>query len=98
MGSSLKFYIKTIPGERVEADLTLPSPGSSILTGIVTRSDGEPAAGAVVLALDSETLLPVRHCLTDSRGFFVLGPLPGALYEIHVYDGGAPIRFVKIEL
>ena len=50
MGSSLKFYLKTIPGERVEADLTLPEEDGAILTGIVTRRDGEPASAAVVLA------------------------------------------------
>lgn len=42
MGSCLKFYLKTIPGERVELDLTLPRSEGSIVTGIVTRADGEP--------------------------------------------------------
>lgn len=98
MGSCLKFYLKTIPGERVELDLTLPRSEGSIVTGIVTRADGEPAASALVLALDAETLQPAAHCLADSQGLFALGPLPGALYSIHVYDGTAPVRVVKIEL
>lgn len=99
MGSSLKFYLKTIPGERVEADLTLPEEDGAILTGIVTRRDGEPASAAVVLALDGETMQPVGHCQTDAQGLFAIGPLPGGkLYYINVYDGAAPVRVVKIEL
>lgn len=99
MGSSLKFYIKTIPGERIEADLSLPADSGSILTGTVTRSDGEAAASVVVLALDAETLQPAGHCVTDVQGLFAIGPLEGGkLYYINVYDGSAPVRVVKIEL
>lgn len=98
MGSCLQFYIKTIPGERVETDLTLPKDSGGIITGTVIRADGEPAAAAVVLALDCESMQPVCHCLTNSQGFFVLGPLPAALYDIYVYDGASPVRVVKIEV
>ena len=99
MANSLKFYIKTIPGERVEAALTLPADARSILTGSVTRQDGEPASSAIVLVQDPDTMQPVGHCLTDAMGLFAIGPLEGGkLYYINVYDGTAPVRVVKIEL
>ena len=98
MGSCLKFYIKTAPGERVETELTLPPDAGGVVTGIISRSGGEPAAAAVVVAVACETGQPMCHCVADSQGFFVLGPLPPALYDIHVYDGAAPIRAVKIEV
>jgi len=98
MGSSLKFYIKTVPGERVEADVSLPPDGGGVLTGTVVRADGEPAPGVVVLALDAGTMQPVCHGLTDAHGFFILGPLPAALYQVQVYDGAAPVRTVRITL
>ncbi len=97
MGSLLRFYIKPVPGERVEAQLTLPPPAGGIVTGTVTRWDGEPAPGAVVLAVDCESRQPALHTTADDQGFFVLGPLPGKLYDIHVYDGAAPVRVVQIE-
>lgn len=99
MASSLKFYLEAVSGERVEADLTLPADKSSILTGTVTRSDGTPASGAIVLALDGESMQPVGHCLTDAMGLFALGPLHSKqLYYINVYDSLAPVRIIKIEL
>lgn len=98
MGSSLKFYIKTVPGERVEADVSLPPEDGGVLTGTVVRADGEPAPGAVVLALDAATMEPVCHGLTDAHGFFLLGPLPAALYQVQVYDGASPVRAVQIAL
>lgn len=99
MASSLKFYLEAVGGERVEADLTLPSDKTSILTGAVTRSDGAPATGAIVLALDGETMQPVGHCLCDGQGLFAVGPLhTNQLYSINVYDAAAPVRVIKIEL
>ena len=98
MGSCLKFYLKSAPGERVETELTLPPDAGGVVTGVVTRSGGEPAVSAVVVAAESETGQPVCHCVTDSQGFFVLGPLTPSLYDIRVYDGAAPIRAVKIEV
>ena len=98
MGSCLKFYLKAAAGERVETELTLPPETGGVVTGVVTRSSGEPASSAVVVAVESETAQPMCHCVADAQGFFVLGPLPSALYDIHVYDGAAPIRTVKIEV
>ena len=98
LGTSLKFYLKTTPGERVEADLALPESEGAVLTGTVSRHSGDPAAGALIVVLDGETLRPVCHCIADAQGIFAAGPLPGALYHIHVYDGAAPVRVVTIRL
>lgn len=98
MGSELQFYIHVKPGERVETDLTLPPEHGAVLTGVVHRADSQPVPDAVVLAMDSESGAVRCHCVTDSSGFYILGPLPPALYEIHVYDGSAPVRVVSISV
>ena len=98
MGSCLTFYLKAAPGERVETDLTLPPEAGGVVTGVVSRSSGEPAAAAVVVATACETGQSVCHCVADAQGFFVLGPLAPALYNIHVYDGAVPVRAVQIEV
>ncbi len=97
MGSCLRCYIKTVPGERVETELTLPEEAGGVIAGTVLRRSGEPAPAAVVLAVDCETGTPLLHCVTDSEGFFLLGPLPAKLYDLHVYDGCRPVRVVRVE-
>ena len=47
----LTFFVKTLPGERVETNITLPEPSSSTICGTITASGGEPAAGVLVLLL-----------------------------------------------
>ena len=96
MGSCLRCYIKTVPGERVETELTLPEPAGAVIAGRVRRSSGEPAPGAVVLAVDCQSGDPLFHCTADCDGIFVLGPLPAKLYDLHVYDGGTPVRVVHV--
>ena len=98
LGTCLKFYLKTTPGERVETELTLPESEEAVIAGTVTRKNGDPAAGALILVLDGETLDPVCHCIADSQGVFAIGTLPAALYHIHIYDSAAPVRVVKIKL
>jgi hypothetical protein len=98
LGTCLKFYLKTSPGERVETELTLPENEGTVITGTVTRKTGEPAAGVLILVMDSETMQPICHCVSDAQGIFAVGPLPAALYHIHIYDGATPVRIVKIKL
>ena len=98
MGSELRFYIHVKPGERVETDLTLPPPDGSILTGVVRRSDSQPAADVTVLALDGETGEARCHGVSGWDGRYLLGLLPPALYEICVHDNSAPVRTVDLTL
>src|SRR5438132_1688531 len=66
---------------------------TDIITGMVTGSDGQPLAGAVVEAVSVETQLS-RQRTTDARGrFTILFPDGGGRYELVVrFIGMAPAR------
>ncbi len=95
--SSLKFYIKPAPGERVQAELTLPAAQESFLLGTVKTAAGDPAVGCAVLLQADGGGVPVHQAVTDETGRFVFGPLPGdQLYIINIYHDDTHVRTVEI--
>ena len=95
----LTFFVKALPGERVEASITLPEPTESILCGTVTDSAGEPAAGLTVLLLEDGQRFPLAHGTTDEQGLFCFGPLrEDQLYQVCVMQGGQRVRRLEIQL
>ncbi len=94
-----KLYLKTVPGERVELEMTAPESQDCLVIGTVVRAEGGPAVGAAVLAMDSETQKPLGQCVTDDTGFFMLGPLPGGVVCTNLVGSGpVPVRTVEIRL
>ncbi len=95
--SSLKFYVKPGPGERVETDLTLPPPLESSIWGTVRAADGAPVASCMVLLYADGEALPLHQAVTDAEGRFCFGPLPGGqLYIINIYRDDVQIRTLEI--
>jgi hypothetical protein len=95
--SSLKFYVKPAPGERVESTLTLPPSQAASIYGVVQTADGTPARGCVVLLYDEHEPAPLAQAFTNEEGQFCFGPLVGdRLYIINIYYDDAQIRTLEI--
>ena len=95
----LTFFVKTLPGERVEANIVLPEPDGSAICGTVTGADGHPAAGVLVLLLRDGEELPQAQCTTDEHGLFCFGPLAeDQLYRISVFQAGRRVRRLDVQL
>ena len=95
----LTFFVKTLPGERVEANITLPEPAGSAICGTVTRSGGVPAANVLVLLIKDGEELPQAQCTTDEHGLFCFGPLPeDQLYRICIFEAGRRVRRLEVQL
>ena len=95
----LTFFVKTLPGERVEANITLPDPAGSAICGTITGSDNAPAAGVLVLLLRDGEVLPQAQCTTDENGLFCFGPLmEDQLYRICVFQSGRRVRHLDVQL
>lgn len=95
----LTFFVKTLPGERVEANITLPEQSGSVICGTITGSNGNPATGTLVLLLRDGEVLPMAQCTTDEHGLFCFGPLAEEqLYQISVFQSGQRVRHLDIQL
>ena len=95
----LTFFVKTLPGERVETNITLPEPSGSTICGAITASGGEPAAGVLVLLLRDGEPFPLAQCTTDEHGLYCFGPLAEAqLYQLCVFQAGQRVRHLDIQL
>ena len=95
---ALTFFVKPLPGERVEAAITLPEPGGSLICGTISGPTG-PAAGIPVLLLRDGEDFPAAQCLSDEHGLFCFGPLEGdQLYQLRVFPGGPRIRRLDVQL
>ncbi len=95
--SSLKFYVKPAPGERVETELTLPSAQEAAILGSVRTADGTPAAACTVLLYADGDTVPLKQAFTDAEGRFCFGPLAGdQLYIINIYHDHTRIRTLEI--
>lgn len=96
---AMSFFVKTQPGERVEASVTLPEQGGSSICGVVTGSGGEPAPGVLVLLLRDGEPFPLAQCTTDEHGLYCFGPLAEAqLYQLCVFQAGQRVRHLDIQL
>ena len=95
--SSLKFYVKPAPGERVETELILPSTQEAVILGCVRTADGAPAAACAVLLYGDGDAIPMKQAFTDAEGRFCFGPLAGdQLYIINIYHDDTHIRTLEI--
>jgi len=95
----LSFFVKTLPGERAEAHITLPESGGSLICGRVTLPDSDPAAGIPVLLLRDGEDFPFAQCLTDEQGLFCFGPLEAEqLYRLSIFHSGERVRRLDIQL
>lgn len=97
--STLKYYVKPAPGERVEAALTLPPAQSACILGTVRLPSGDPAGDCAVLLYADGGDAPLHQAFTDGQGRFCFGPLPGGqLYIINVYCDSVRIRTLEIDV
>ena len=95
----LTFFVKTLPGERVETNITLPEPSGSTICGTITASGGEPAAGVLVLLLRDGEPFPLAQCVSDEHGLFGFGPLAEEqLYQLCVFPAGQRARRLDVQL
>ena len=95
----LSFFAKPLPGERVEAHISLPQPAHALLCGRVTDDDGQPVIHVPVLLLRDGEDFPAAQCLSDEHGLFCFGPLEGdQLYQLRVFPGGPRIRRLDVQL
>ena len=95
--SSLKFYVKPAPGERVETELILPPAQEAAILGIVRTADGSPAAACTVMLYADGDPIPLRQAFTDAEGRFCFGPLAGdQLYIIIIYHDHTHVRTLEI--
>jgi hypothetical protein len=76
----------------VTATLTLAVnayPGQGVLSGVVTRADGTPIAGATVLVRNNATGVVSGPVTTDAAGFYqILNLAPGTDYTVTVMASG----------
>lgn len=99
MSCNLKFFVKTIPGERIETVLTLPEEPRCCLYGTVQNTDGAPLGDVAVLLCDAESHRPVGQAFTSEEGTFFFGPLePDCLYYINIYHSSNRIRTLEIKV
>lgn len=95
--SSLKFYVKPSPGERVETELALPGEQPALILGTVRLPTSDPAGECAVLLYADGDDAPLHQAFTDEQGRFCFGPLPGdRLYIINIYRDGTRIRSLEI--
>ncbi len=95
----LTFFVKPLPGERVEAHIALPESADCVIFGTITGSNGSPAAGLPVLLLRDGEELPMMQCVTDVHGLFCFGPLEGEqLYQVCVFQTGSRARRLDVQL
>ena len=95
--STLRFYVKPAPGERVETELTVPDEAASCILGTVRSPTGDPAGGCAVLLYGEDEAEPLAQAFTDAQGRFCFGPIPGdRLYIINIYRDSARIRTLEI--
>ncbi len=74
------------------------TPEPALITGLVSRSDGQPIAGARVLFASGPGALPDIAALTDGAGRFTLAaPLPGD-YTLEVVADGFRSQRVSASL
>ena len=96
---AMSFFVKTQPGDRVEANVTLPEQGGSSICGVVTGSGGEPAPGVLVLLLRDGEPFPLAQCVSDEHGLFGFGPLAEEqLYQLCVFPAGQRARRLDVQL
>lgn len=96
---SLTFFVKPLPGERVEANLTLPEAHSCLILGTIRHTGGDAAPGLPVLLFQDGEDSPSMQCITDAHGLFCFGPLEGdQLYQVCVFQTSGRTRRLDVQL
>ena len=81
-------YLTPQPGSRLSVPVSLPAADQCLIYGQVT-DQGHPCPDALVLAIVEATGTPEQWSVTDSSGWFYLGPLtPGQVYGLRVQKSG----------